>query len=148
MRERTGGALPRGEFSTIKFGEPRGEEGSRRMALDEANVYDAPLSADAIRASFASGLAQLAARAPDEMPRATVVVKSLGFPVERRIAVYVSAAGAPSDPDGLSARLEVLPAAGGASRRRSRSRPHSTMRASCSPSSIPTGWRPATMSCA
>ncbi len=36
----------------------------------------------------------------------------------------------------------------GANRRRSRSRPHSTMRASCSPSSIPTGWRPATTSCA
>jgi len=114
VRERTGGAAPQGEFSLLKFGEPWGDPGERRMALDEARIWDAPLSSDAIRASFASGLERIAARAPDEVPRAAVVVKSLGFPVEQRVAVYVSAAGLALGPDDVVGQLSVDPAGGGA----------------------------------
>jgi hypothetical protein len=108
VRERTGGAVPVGEFSLIKFGEPWGGEGNRRTAIDEARIYDRPLDADEIRASFARGMQALAARAPDELPRGRVVVKAMGFPGEERIAVYVSAAGAPVPGEQMSGRVAVL----------------------------------------
>ncbi|MBD3293529.1 MAG: hypothetical protein GF393_11435 [Armatimonadia bacterium] len=113
VRERTGGAVPPGEFSQINFGQPWGAPGPKRSVLDEARIYDAPLTADAIRASFAAGLAQLAEHSPDEMPRATAVVKSLGFPTQQRVAVYVSAAGSPADADDLTGQLSVVPVGGG-----------------------------------
>lgn len=114
VREATGGAVPSGEFSQINFGQPWGAPGPKRTALDEPRIYDAPLSADAIRASFASGLAQLAAHSPDQMPRARAVVKTLGFPTEQRLVAYVSAAGAPVDADDLTGQLSVAPLGGGA----------------------------------
>lgn len=114
VAEQRGGAAPRGEFSHIMFGEPWGDPGPRRMALDEARIWDAPLSSDAIRADFAAGLEQIATRAPAEVPRAAVVVKSLGFPAERRIAIYVSAAGLALDPEDMIGRLVIEPVGGGA----------------------------------
>ncbi|MCD6360635.1 MAG: LamG domain-containing protein [Armatimonadetes bacterium] len=117
VRERTGGAVPQGTFSLIKFGEPWGEAGNRRTAMDEVHIYNRPLQADEIRADFARGLQALAARAPDEMPRAQAVVKALGFPVERRIAVYVSAAGSPASGDRLAGTLAVIGADGAVVRR-------------------------------
>lgn len=112
IRERAGGAVPSAEFSQLNFGQPWGAPGPKRTVIDEARIYDAPLSADAIRASFAAGLAQLAQHSPDEMPRATAVVKTLGFPAERRVVAYVSAAGAPAEADDLTGQLAVIPAGG------------------------------------
>lgn len=112
VAERIGGAAPIGEFSQIMFGQPWGDPGPRTMALDEARVWDAPLSGEAIRASFAAGLSRLAEHSPDQMPRADAIVQALGFPVEDRIAIYVSAAGAAAAPGALSAQLSVVPQGG------------------------------------
>jgi hypothetical protein len=112
VREDTGGAVPDGPFSQLNFGQPWGGPGPRTTAIDEARIYDAPLSADAIRASFAAGLARLAERSPEEMPRASAVVKTLGFPTQRRLVAYVSAAGAPADAGDLTGQLSLVPLGG------------------------------------
>ncbi|MFW5869106.1 MAG: glycoside hydrolase domain-containing protein, partial [Armatimonadota bacterium] len=109
VAERTGGAVPTADFTQLNFGQPWGSPGPKTTAIDEARIYDAPLSAEAIRASFARGLARLAEHSPDQMPRSSAVVKSLGFPAQERVAVYVSAAGAAGDADQMTGRLSVVP---------------------------------------
>lgn len=113
VAEGSGGAVPTAPFTQINFGQPWGEPGPRTTAIDEPRIWDAPLAAEAIRASFAAGLARIAEHSPDQMPRATAVVRSMGFPTEQRVAVYVSAAGAPVDADDLIGELSVVPRGGG-----------------------------------